>query len=49
MIFNSRKLETDYQKLRKSILLAFPEEEIRDNAAIGEEDQNDFYWSSLDN
>ena len=49
MIFNSRKLETDYQKLRKGILLAFPEEEIRDNAAIGDEDQNDFYYSSLDN
>ena len=49
MIFNSRKLETDYQKLRKGILLAFPEEEIRDNAAIGDENQNDFFYTSLDN
>ena len=49
MIFNSRKLETDYQRLRKGILLAFPDQEIRDNAAIDEDDQNDFYYTSLDN
>ena len=49
MVYNGRYLEEDPARLRKSVVLSFPEEEIRDNAAIGEEDQNDFYWSSLDN
>ncbi len=42
-------LPTDYDKLRKSVLFAFPEHEFRNNGAIDSEDQNDFYWSSLEN
>lgn len=48
MVFNGRDLETDYQKLRKGLLLAFPDNEFRNNAAIGEEHQNDFFYSSLE-
>jgi hypothetical protein len=47
--FQGIYLPEDPVKLRKSVLLAFPEHEIRNNNAIGYEDQNDFYWSSLEN
>ena len=49
MVFNGRYLPEDPQTLRKSLLLAFPEKEFRNNAAISEADQNDFFWSSLEN
>ena len=47
--FQGNYLPEDPVKLRKSVLLAFPEHEIRNNNAIGYEDQNDFYWNSLEN
>ena len=47
--FQGIYLPEDYQKLRKSVLLAFPEHEMRNNAAISFDDQNDFYWTSLEN
>ena len=41
---NSEDLEEDPQALRRSILLAFPEYELRYNLALSEEeDQNDFF------
>lgn len=42
-------LPEDPQTLRKSVLFAFPEHEFRNNAGIDYEDQNDFYWTSLEN
>ena len=47
--FQGYYLPEDYQQLRKSVLYAFPEHEFRNNAAIDYEDQNDFYWSSMEN
>ena len=47
--FQGHYLPEDPEKLRKSVLFAFPEHEFRNNAAIDFEDQNDFYWSSLEN
>lgn len=47
--YHERFLPEDPQTLRKSVLFAFPEHEFRNNAAIDYEDQNDFYWSSLEN
>ena len=47
--FQGHYLPEDPEKLRKSVLFAFPEHEFRNNAGIDFEDQNDFYWSSLEN
>ena len=41
------RLPEDVQELRKSILLAFPETEFRNNPAISFDDQNDFYIDFL--
>lgn len=46
-LFYSHYLPEDVQELRKSILLAFPETEFRNNPAISFEDQNDFYIDFL--
>ena len=46
-LFYSHYLPEDVQELRKSVLLAFPEVEFRNNPAIGFEDQNDFYVEFL--
>lgn len=46
-LFYSHYLPEDVQELRKSVLLAFPEAEFRNNPAIGFEDQNDFYVDFL--
>lgn len=35
---------TDVQSLRKSLLCAYPESEIRLNTTLGYSDQNDYYW-----
>lgn len=47
--FQGHYLPEDPEKLRKSVLFAFPEHEFLNNSAIDFEDQNDFYWSSLEN
>lgn len=47
--FQGYYLPEDYQQLRKSVLYAFPEHEFLNNGAIDYEDQNDFYWSSMEN
>ena len=39
--------EEDYQKLRKAVVLAYPDKDIRNNTALTEADVNDFYYSSL--
>ena len=46
-LFYSHFLPEDVQELRKSILLAFPEVEFRNNSAIGADEQNDFYFDYL--
>ena len=46
-LFYNHYLPEDVQELRKSVLLAFPEVEFRNNPAIGFEDQNDFYVDFL--
>lgn len=47
--FQEYYLPEDYQQLRKSVVFSFPEHEFRNNAAIDYEDQNDFYWASMEN
>ena len=47
--YHNRYLPEDYDLLRKSVVFSFPEHEFRNNGAIDYEDQNDFYWSSLEN
>lgn len=47
--FQGHYLPEDYQQLRKSVVFSFPEHEFRNNAAIDYEDQNDFYWASMEN
>lgn len=39
--------EEDYQKLRKAVVLAYPDKDIRNNTALTEADVNDFYYNSL--
>ena len=46
-LFYSHFLPEDVQELRKSILLAFPEVEFRNNSAISADEQNDFYFDYL--
>lgn len=41
--YNSRNLSEDPQTLRASLLLAFPEYELRYNTSLSIDDQNDFY------
>lgn len=41
---SGRVYEDDPVKLRKSLLNAYPEPEIRLNTSLSLEDQNDFYW-----
>ena len=41
--YNSQDLKEDPQTLRSSLLLAFPEYELRYNNALSLDDQNDFY------
>ena len=43
VLFNGQSLPVDPMEVRKGLLLAFPEEEIRFNPSIGPEHQNDFY------
>lgn len=43
VLFNGQPLPVEPSEVRKGLLLAFPEEEIRFNPAIGPEHQNDFY------
>lgn len=47
-LYYSHFLEEDPQKLRRSILLAFPDSEFRNNPAISFDQQNDFYVEYLD-
>lgn len=47
--YNNWVFEEDPQTLRKAVLFPFPEEEMRNNSAISEEDQNDFFYSSMEN
>lgn len=46
-VFFSKPLIEDVQQLRASLLYAFPEQEIRNNAGISDSDQNDFYWPTI--
>lgn len=46
-LFNNHFLPENIQELRKSILLAFPEVEFRNNSEIGADEQNDFYFDYL--
>lgn len=46
-LFFSHYLPENYQELRKSILLAFPDVEFRNNSAISSDQQNDFYFEYL--
>lgn len=41
--YNDQDLTEDLLTIRKGLLLAFPEYEIRYNTALGPEDQNDYY------
>ena len=43
MLFNGRTLPEDVEQVRKGLLLAFPDDEIRYNPALTLADQNDFY------
>jgi hypothetical protein len=45
--YGSYIFEEDYQKLRKAVVLAYPDKDIRNNTALTEADVNDFYYSSL--
>ena len=47
ILYNNWVFEEDPQTLRKAVLFPFPEEEMRNNSAIGEEDQNDFFYASM--
>jgi hypothetical protein len=46
-LFYGHFLPENVQELRKSILLAFPEVEFRNNSAISSSEQNDFYVDFL--
>ena len=46
-LFYSHFLPENVQELRKSILLAFPDVEFRNNSAIKADEQNDFYFDYL--
>ena len=43
VLFNGRTLPEDVEQVRKGLLLAFPDDEIRYNPALTLADQNDFY------
>lgn len=47
-LYDSHFIEEDPQKLRRSVLLAFPDVEFRNNPAITPDQQNDFYVESLE-
>ena len=47
-LYYSHFIEEDPQKLRRSILLAFPDVEFRNNPAITSDQQNDFYVDYLE-
>ena len=44
-VYSKISYPEDVQDIRKGLLAAFPEQEIRLNTAITPEDQNDFYWN----
>ena len=41
------KFEEDVQTLRKAVVLAYPDKDIRNNTALTEADVNDFYYKNL--
>ena len=43
LLYNGVTLPTEPDVVRKGLLVAFPEDEIRYNQAIDYDDQNDFY------
>ena len=47
-LYDSHFIEEDPRKLRRSVLLAFPDVEFRNNPAITPEHQNDFYVDYLE-
>ena len=45
--YHSTLAPEDVESLRKSLMCAFPQEEINYNNAISSSDQNDFYWNNI--
>lgn len=42
------KFEEDPQRLRKAVLMPYPDKDLRNNTALTEADQNDFFYATLD-
>ena len=45
--YHSTPAPEDVESLRKSLMCAFPQEELNYNNAVSSSDQNDFYWNNI--